>query len=243
MIGADGSALRRLPMLAPEAMKLETETDASLMPDGQIVGATITTGTGPSALILRFLSRAFQPHGREARDVAERQLASLGENGTGSFLMPDINSLAPEATAVGNFTLEPQPGLLEGDAFTLPLGLTLFTRPGDFLLGPANRLSLPEDEPVPCLPGQQVEELSLVLPKDRAPTKLPKEQRIEQGPFRYLSHWSMHDNVVTAHRELTSRIDQPLCEGTLRPQAAEMLRLIRRDRQATIALAPASATE
>ena len=241
MIGsAEGTALRRMPMLTADEMEMRTGTSAKLAADGTITGTTVTTGTGPAALTLRLIARAFQPHGEGARDMAERQLASLSETGTGSFLMPDFESLGWKAVAVGNFTLEPQPGLLEGDGFAPPMGLALFARPGDLLLGPPNSLSLAADEPTPCLPGRQVEELSLAVPPGRAPARLPAERHIEDAAFSYLSRWSVADNVITVHRELTSRIDQPLCEGKLRAQAAATLRLIRRDRQAQVALAPPS---
>jgi transglutaminase-like putative cysteine protease len=236
--GAEGTALRRLPMPAADEMEMRTATSASLAADGTITGTTVTTGTGSAALTLRLVARAFQPHGQGARDMAEHQLAALGETGTGSFLMPDFESLGSKAVAVGNFTLEPQPGILDGDAFAPPVGLALFARPGDGLLGPPNSLSLAADEPTPCSPGRQVEELSLTVPPGRAPARLPAERRIEGAAFSYLSRWSLADNVVTVHRELTSRIDQPLCEGKLRQQAAEALRLIRRDRQSTVTLAP-----
>ncbi|MBV8613638.1 MAG: DUF3857 and transglutaminase domain-containing protein, partial [Acetobacteraceae bacterium] len=109
--GAEGTALRRLPMPTMDEMEMHTATRASLAADGTITGTTVTTGTGPAALMLRLLARAFQPHGQGARDMAEHQLAALGETGTGSFLMPDFESLGSKSVAVGNFTLEPQPGL------------------------------------------------------------------------------------------------------------------------------------
>jgi hypothetical protein len=82
-----------------------------------------------------------------------------------------------------------------------------------------------------------------VLPPGRKPARLPPARRIDEAAFSYLSRWTLRENVLTAHRELTSRIDQPLCEGALRHAAAEAMRLIRRDRQATVTLAESKPSE
>ncbi len=239
MVGAD-PALRRLPMPPSDAFELQTTTDANLAEDGRITGTTITRGTGPAAIVARFLARAVQSRGDGAADLAERQLASIGEVGTGRFMPPDADSLGGTATLAGQFTLEPQPGLLEGDAFAPPRGLALFVPPGDLLLGPANSLSLSEDEPTPCFPGHQIEELLLLLPAGHAPAKLPPDRAVENAAFAYHSHWTLHDNVLTVRRELNSNIATPLCEGASRHEAVAAMRLIRRDRQAMVTLEAAT---
>lgn len=235
VVGTDGGGtLRRLPMPAADATEFRTGTSASLKPDGEIIGTTVTKGTGPAAIILRYTARAFV--GR-VQEMANRQLAALGEAGTGDLLEPETGALNPSMVVVGNFTLDPQPELSSGESFTPPRGLAIFAQPGDFLLGPDNFISIPADESVPCFPGHQVEDLSLALPPGRKPERLPVEHRFENGAFTYLSRWTMQGDVLTVHREFTSRIGAPLCEGAVRRAADTMHRLIRRDRQATVALA------
>ena len=134
------------------------------------------------------------------------------------------------------FDLEPQNEILEGDAFAPVLGPILLARPGDLLLGPRNPATLSDKEPTPCFAGRQVEELSLRLPDDRKPLRLPANRRIATEAFTYTSHWAFADQIVTVRRELVSRIGEPLCKGELRREAAAALREIHRDQRARIVL-------
>jgi hypothetical protein len=234
VVGATGEALRAVPVLAPDALTITASTTASLDPTGNIRGNTLMTATGPAALALRQQARQVQSVGPGA--AVGRQLHAFGQTGRGSyfFLPPDGFGLSYEVHA--NFNLEPQPEILDGDAFAPVLGPILLVRPGDLLLGPANQPTLSDNQPTPCFAGRQVEELSLRLPDDRKPLRLPADRRIATEAFTYTSHWAFDDQTVTVRRELVSRIGEPLCRGALRLEAAAALREIRRDQQARIVL-------
>ncbi len=96
--------------------------------------------------------------------------------------------------------------------------------------------NLPAGEPTPCYAGRQEEELSLTLPPGYRPARMPKGRRVENEAFTYESRWSLEEGVLRVSRRLTSRVDRPLCEGTLRAAAAKALEDIRRDQDARVEL-------
>jgi transglutaminase-like putative cysteine protease len=234
VVGATGQGPRTVPVVAPDAFTSTASTTASLDATGNIRGDTLMTATGPAVLTLRQQARQVQSVGPGA--AVGRQLQALGQTGRGNyvFLPPDGFGSSYEVHA--NFTLEPQPEILDGDAFAPALGPILLARPGDLLLGPANPPTLGDKQPTPCLAGRQVEELSLRLPDDRKPLRLPADRRITTEAFTYISHWAFDDQTVTVRRELVSRIGEPLCHGALRLETAAALREIHRDQQARIVL-------
>jgi hypothetical protein len=226
--------LIRMPMLAPDAATVTTRTEAHIDRDGSIIGSTTTDATGPWAIALRQQARWVQTAETEA--AARHLLLALGEPGSGSFEFGPPEVLEPQYRVVGHFRLDARPEILEGDSFAPPLGLQLLVRPGDFLLGPLNRASLPEGEATTCFPGRQVEELSLEVPQGRKPERLPPGMRIEAPHVVYASHWSLDGQIVRVRREMVSRVDVPVCSGNLRHQTADVLAAIRRDQRAKITL-------
>ncbi len=230
----DVEAVFRLPVLTTDAVSITTRTDAHIDLDGAIIGTSTTEAVGPAAIALRLTARWVQTAGHEG--AARRQLVSLGQAGTGLFSFPPPDGFGSRFDVSGRFRLDPQPEILEGDSFALPLGLQLLVRPGDFLVGPLNRPTLPASEATPCFAGRQTEELSLELPEGRKPLRLPADRVIEIAAFRYSSHWSMQGQVVRVVREMVSRVDQPLCSGALRREVAAAMTDIRRDQRTKIVL-------
>ncbi len=240
LIGDAPHVLLQLPRLtadldAPDAATFATRTEAHVDLDGAIIGTTRIEAQGPAAIALRLTARWVQTAGQER--AARRQLVALGQMGTGVFTLPTNDSLAPTTRVTGSFRLDPQPEILEGGSFAMPLGLQLLVRPGDYLLGPLNQPTLPASEPTPCFPGRQTEELSLELPEGRHPLRLPPERLIETPAFTYRSRWSMAGQVVTVRRELDSHVTTPLCSGPLRRDVVAAMAEIRRDQRTRLVLA------
>ncbi len=82
----------------------------------------------------------------------------------------------------------------------------------------------------------QNEDLWLTLPEGFSPTRLPKEVTLQGSFFHYESRWSFADRTVEVKRSLVSTIDQPLCTGETRAEAAKALVAIRSDLAAQIGL-------
>ncbi len=94
----------------------------------------------------------------------------------------------------------------------------------------------PLTEPTPCYAGQQEENLSLALPPGYHPAHLPKGRTVAGSFFRFESRWAFSDGAITVHRSLVSTLDQPLCEGARRIEAAHALKKIRRDLEERVSL-------
>ena len=229
-----GPALRQVPQAVLADNTGTTRTSARLEADGRITGNTVTSGTGTFAVALRAIGQIVEGQGNAA--VTQKVLSNQRQTGTGEMSVPKINLAAPDYSLGARFTLEPQPGILEGDAFAPPLGPLLLPRPGDVLIGPLARAFLPDSEPTPCMAGRQVEELALALPEGRRPARLPPDRRIAADAFTYTSGWKFAEGTLTVRRELESRVADAQCTDGLRRAAAAALRDIRRDQQVTLTL-------
>jgi hypothetical protein len=135
--------------------------------------------------------------------------------------------------------LDPQPELLDGTMFPLPVGLRLLGRPGDVLLGPLALRELPAAEPAPCHSGTQVEVLFLTLPPGWRAAHIPTDITLDSNLVHYESRWSTVDRTITVRREVTSKLSGSLCTGEARREAASALSMIRRDLGAQIQIAEA----
>jgi len=111
----------------------------------------------------------------------------------------------------------------------------MLVRPGEFLLG---AWTLPKTAPPPCFSGHQIEELSLTLPPGRDIELLPKGKTIENAYLRYRSEWTRDGQVVTVHREMTTKLPVAVCRDEIRAQLADAVTLIRGDYRDEIALKP-----
>jgi len=230
---AGGSTIRHTPRLADGAADIELHTVAALHADGSISGTTTTTATGPFAIELRRDAAWIEAIGSGA---AVSQLRALGTDGSGSFAFDPPEKLATSYTISGNFTLEAQPELLDGDSFTPPAGLRLLAHAGDVLLGPLGERGLKDSEPTPCYPGHEVEDVSLTLPPGRHLMRLPKDVAVSFDAASYHSTWTLHGDTLTHRAELVSRITDVLCSGALRREAAAALEAIRHAQRMHVAL-------
>jgi transglutaminase-like putative cysteine protease len=224
---ATGPAMRQVPVLAPDAATTTLTTVAHFTENGRIVGESTTEATGPFALGLRQAAQRIETAGNEAG--SSRMLHELGEDGTGQLEMPSVDLSAPAVTAVGHFDVDGSTHIAGGNLLSLPTGLRLLVRPGDLLLGRLNQHGLPDSAPTPCYAGRQIEVLRLTLPPDRHVARLPAGRTVAEPEFAFSSQWSADGRTVTVRREFAARIDQTLCAGGLRAEAARALATIRRD--------------
>lgn len=231
-----GAAPTRLPALPPNVATTRHVTTMRLDPEGRISGESVTEAAGPFATSLRQLAGSVLAQGTE-RAAAER-LRALGFSGTGQVRPAPLDGpIGPSYRLEGRFTLNPRPGLLEGDSFAPPSGLRYLARPGDGLISPLGLPRLAASETTPCYAGKQEEELRLELPPGYRPARLPRSRRIEERDFTYESHWSFEEGVLRVVRHFVSVINQPLCTGLLRSTTARAVEEIRRDLDAQVELA------
>ena len=173
IVGGAGKALRAVPVLQPGALSMAVSNQCLARcdrpdrrrhaDDGDGDGGTGTAAAGAPGPVDRHRRRR------------GRQLQALGQTGQGTYTFAPPDGFGSTYEVRAEFNLEPQHEILEGDAFAPVLGPILLARPGDLLLGPRNPATLSDKEPTPCFAGRQVEELSLRLPDDRKPLRLPAE--------------------------------------------------------------------
>ena len=228
------AVLRTIPVLQPGVATERLETAMQLDETGRITGTTTTEAAGPFATQLRAATRQAQASGRERAVVA--QLRTWGQQGSGAFDLPDARDDGGDASLGGHFELASQPDWLEGDSFVLPTGLRVLGRPGDGLLGPLYSRDLPAAEPTPCYAGTQEEHVSLSLPPGWRPAALPRPRTIANDEFSYRSAWQLDGDTIHVRRRFASTITAPLCDGTLRQDAARALAVIRRDLEVRLTL-------
>lgn len=231
---ADGTALHTTPLLAPNAATVSLKTVETLSGEGKVSGSSVTVATGPFATALRRYALAFRRVGMDA--AAKAELQSLGTPGSGSFEPGRVDLLTPDFKMAGTFTLDPLAPRKAGDGYIVPAGLRLLARPGEVLMGPLSLAELGESEPTPCYSGHETEELELKLPEGKRVAALPAATEIKTGNLQYSSHWTMKGQTLLVQREFVTTIDEPLCHGKVRAEAAGALKKIREDYAAKIVL-------
>jgi tetratricopeptide (TPR) repeat protein len=222
---ASSAGLGKMPVLQPGIAKISVTTVSVLDKDGTLSGTTTTTASGPYAIGLRQIGLGIQAVGPTA---ATRVLQSLGYNNpTGSFSQASPTGFAPEYTISSTFkALGWEDNLAGKDSFFLPGGLRLLGLSGDGVMGPFNPGNMSPDEPTVCYSAEESEDLSLKAPPGYQFLGLPGNIRVETPNLLFVAQWSLNGDTLGVHRDFTSKIDQPLCSGTVRTQSAAALKKI-----------------
>lgn len=220
-----GAGVVTIPMPKPGSVAIHQKTVQKIAADGTLSGTTTTTATGPYAIALRFIGYAVQSVGPEK--AAELQMSARGFKGGAGKLIPDsLTDLGESFTIRGEFSAKGWEDVLKGDATIMPGGLRLLPITGDGLMGPLYGSDEIADEPTVCLPGKADEDLTLELPAGHTIRFVPKDETVTTPNLTFTAHWSETAGALTVHREFVSKIDQPICRGTVRKQTAEALKQI-----------------
>ena len=126
--------LARTPVMRPQDHTVTTKTVINVAPDGVITGVTSETATGVLAGTLRFGARNAQNLGREV--AAQRQLQLYMTPGTGEYDFGNTEGTNDPVLVKGSFSLNDRFIKLEpsNNRATIPFGIPLLVRPGNFLL-------------------------------------------------------------------------------------------------------------
>jgi transglutaminase-like putative cysteine protease len=224
---ATGDVVRHTPVIPAGATSISVKTSSKLDSTGKLTGETKTIASGSAALDLRSYGLGILASGAESKAAARLQgLGYLGGSGTFELASPhDLDS--PDYSIVGRFDVPPQPQYLSGVAFQMFGGLRVFGATGDWLMGPLWNYKLTGADTTACYSGHAEEELSLELPAGKHLVKLPSDIRIADKHVEFTAHWSMHGHTVAVKRDFKVTVDQALCAGDLRKEAARALAAIR----------------
>ncbi|MES2253550.1 MAG: tetratricopeptide repeat protein [Pseudomonadota bacterium] len=236
---AASTGLGRMPVLPPGMAKTTIKTVATLDKNGVMSGTSTTTASGPYAITLQQIGLGIQALGPTA---AAKLLTALGySNASGSFAPNSPTGLSPDYTIAGTFRSSGWADALSGkNGFLIPSGLRLFGLAGDNVMGPFDPGNMKPGEPTVCFSAQQSEDFSLTAPPGYQFMGLPNETRIETPNLLFVAHWSLAGDTMSVHRDFTSKIDQPICTGTVRTQTAAALKNIAESFVETISFAERS---
>src|SRR5262245_66372513 len=104
----------------------------SVSADGTVSGETDQFGTGVFALNARIIAAAIQRDGlaRSAEDLLRR----FGSPGKGTFEIGSLTDLGDSYTVRAKFTYDTRMPVRAPAIFTIPAGLGIQGRPGDYVL-------------------------------------------------------------------------------------------------------------
>src|ERR1051326_1915835 len=217
LVGKTEAGLRQTPVLPPDAGTITYRNVAKLDDQMRLSSEGTTTATGVFAAQLRSAGVRIQATGADT--AAGNLLKQRGlTNATGTFNVATPVGLVSEYSIGTKFSF---PGSL--NVRVMESGLRVLPTAGDFLMGPIANTKLKDTDPTPCYSGHQVEDLSLDFPANRNLVRLPQDADVTTGNLHYTSHWSVNGQTLTVHREFTSKIDRPLCDGDIRKETMAAL--------------------
>jgi hypothetical protein len=197
-VSAGAAKLARTPAMKPEDHTTYARTIINVAADGTVTGQTEQSNTGVLGISLRLAGAAVQKLGNET--AVQRRLQSFNTPGTGHF---DLGNSA-ETMDPGSFTLneafKPPPS---GGRATIPYGMPLMVRPGNFLLG--RRLSGRKSAFV-CYAGRQIEDIDVTFDQAFAMPIPLIPRTIDNPTFSYHSTFKVENRTLKIHREFVSRV-------------------------------------
>ncbi len=238
LAGAGGARLARTPPLLPGTVATETRTEARIAADGSVIGGTVTTASGPAAVMLRQVAAGIEEDGGES--TADDDLRRLGTPGRGDFTFApprDSEGVASGYTLRAEFRLPSATADTGGGRFPVPAGLPVLVRGGAFLVS---------ERPVRdgrhlCYAGREVEAIHLQLPPGAAVGDLPRDVRAAGGAAEYRADYSAAAGAITVRREFVLATLHPLCTDAEYDAIRPVLRAMRRDLDAQLSLRQAPA--
>lgn len=214
-----GAHRARTPAMKPEDHLSIRRTRLSLAADGTLSGETEQSGTGLFALNVRTVAASLQATGLERS--AEEYLRRANAPGKGRFEIGSLTDLGDSYSTRSRFTYDERVSIKPPMNLSIPTGLGVQARPGDYVLGPL----LPARKlPFTCLAGTQIEEIELTF-ADGVP--LPQKidgRRIETRSFVYTADYRLENRSLKVRREFVSRVPGQVCATEVEAEIAQPLR-------------------
>ena len=225
--------VRRTPPLTAEGNGVHVTTDATLKPDGSVMGKSRASMRGPfSGWIRETLADASQS---QMEEWSTGWLHDVGLEGSATLNADDPYALEQsfaisETFSTGNLSDLEQPG-----AFYVPeshLKTYSLKQLADDTLAATTDLN------VTCGAWSAVEEINIELPKNIEILSVPRNVEAADGFFEYRAEYSIKDSTISIVRRFEDRTPRGQCTpGETRDQVA-VARIIKRDLQKVILYRP-----
>jgi len=220
------SRVGRTPPLHAEDNVSEVATVATISADGRISGTTREHAKGAMTTDLK----GWMAAGLTA-DRAAAHLRSQGSPGTGVWMSPERDDMAPEVLLMASFNLADSIDLAAGEALSPPGGLRFLPRPGSFLLGMQDA---PRQHTFVCYAGRQVETIEVKVPPGLKPTRLPADRHWTTSIAEYTSSYAFSDGTLSVRRDFTARPQGQACAADRSHELIGLMSNIRRDYRAVV---------
>ena len=228
-----------MPILAPGQATSYTKTQAQLTTDGHWSGTTTTQGTGPYEIDLRQIGLLALAAGPEVLASKLMTAPAYGSHPSGSITAPPPMQPGGNYLVTARFNADGWDKVAAGTQPTdLPGGLRVLGASGNGPMGSLFGSQLADDADYPCYSVTNREDISLTAPTGMRFAQVPDDVHVTTANIRFDVHWTLAGNTVTAHREFTSRIDQPLCTGAIRETNKAALKQISDSYDATLSFEP-----
>jgi hypothetical protein len=235
-LAAAGPAQAQIPLVGKD-ISIAYKVTANMDEAGRLEVTSVTTASGPMASSLRRLAMAIATVGPEK--AAGELLTKNGmPRATGTFTIAPA-ALTGQYQLTGTFKTG---GAVANQFFWATVnGLRPLAAPGDLLMGPLNNMlnnvKLADTDPTPCYSGRQTDDISLQMLPGKEMVSIPADVSIKTAHLQYATHWTHAGSAITLHREFAAEMDQPLCSGATRKEAADALARIRADFETQLTLA------
>jgi tetratricopeptide (TPR) repeat protein/transglutaminase-like putative cysteine protease len=222
-VSAAGATQGILPVLTPGVATERTTNVMKLSATGILTGTTTTTAVGPSEILMRLIGLAMQAV--SPAKIASEQLEARGyAGGTGTLRAGPPMVPGSSYTITGDFSVPGWAEWLSGRKVSfMPIGLRILGVTGDGPMGSISSISSNDMSPTPCYSVHQSEDDSLEIPANTRFAAIPPDAQVSTDNVKFTAHWTVAGRVLSVHREFNSKIDQPLCTGAVRRQAARAL--------------------
>ncbi|MFC4159471.1 DUF3857 domain-containing transglutaminase family protein [Chitinimonas lacunae] len=223
--------IKRIPHRGPLGSAVSRDAEIVLQRDGNAAISVRFTVAGPSAQGLRSGFATIQPRTRQ--DFTGDWMNRSGLNGSGQLVdLGDPYRLDRDFSyALRGQVLElaPVPGPYGFALPNLDAPLTIRNWVGGYLkdLGPRRTEYVCSNEKVS-------ERTVLRLPRSSHIQFLPRDVRLQSGPYRYLASYRRDGNKVTVRREFVADYPEPICPADEWNRHADFFRGIARDLRAQV---------
>jgi hypothetical protein len=210
-VSAAGAALDHTPPMKPQDHVASLQTSIKVAADGTVTGRTVERNTGMFAFSLRSAAAMLQTVGSD--NAARMQLQAFGNPGAGRYDLGNVTETADPAVVTSAFTLDAKfKSPAQGALASIPIGMQLTVRPGNFLLG---TLSNNRKMPFMCFAGRQIEDIDATYDQGLPMPVAPGPITINNAAFSYRANFKVESRTLKIHREFESHVAHQVCEPGL----------------------------
>jgi hypothetical protein len=241
-VSPNGAILDHTPPMKPQDHVASLHTLIKVAADGTVTGRTVERNTGTFAFALRAAGATVQTVGGD--NAARMQLQAFGNPGTGHYDLGTVTETADPVVVTGTFTLADKfKAPAQGARASIPIGMQLTVRPGNFLLG-----TLPNNRKMPfmCFAGRQIEDIDASYDQGLPMPVAPGPTTINNAAFSYRANFKVEGRTLKIHREFESHVAHQVCEPGLESRILGDMNAVRGNVNTNYAFltpeAPAAAT-